>query len=177
MRHATWVSVASAMLCVNAAAQPFVAAENGATSCWQRIYDAEHLRTHPDQNVSEVTFSMGYFEESFEDEGATAFTLFGIHAALRDGRHGSAGGGCWTDDEGMMTCSVDCDGGGVELRSRDNGSLLLDLEATGGIRLMDCGSEDEEENFFTLEPGLDDKQFLVHPVAAKVCKGLIPDWD
>ncbi|NMA98781.1 MAG: hypothetical protein GX970_11850 [Phyllobacteriaceae bacterium] len=177
MRQVAWVFATSALLCIDAVAQPFVAAQDGAKSCWQRIYDAEHLRTHPDQQVTEVTFGMGYFEEGYEDEGATAYTLFGLHAALRDGRHGSAGGGCWTDDKGVMTCSVDCDGGGVKLHDRDNGSLLLDLEATGGIRLMECGSEAEDDSFFTLEPGLDDKQFLVHPVAVKVCKGLIPDWD
>ena len=53
---------------------------------------------------------------------------------------------------------------------------LFDLEATGYIRMeSECGSDGERESF-PLEPGRYDKQFLLSPVAAKLCKALVPTW-
>lgn len=152
-----------------------VEAHGGAISCWQRLYDAPHLASHPEQQVTEITFALSYEppdESIAEEEG---FYLFGMAASLRNGLAGTAGGGCWMD-EGQMRCGVDCDGGGVVIKDRDDGKLLVDLEATGYVRMQsECSGGGESESF-ALEPGLDDKQFLLSPVAAKVCKALVPTW-
>lgn len=153
----------------------FVAAEAGAESCWQRIYDAEHLAGHPNQKVTQMTFGIGFQppEDDIADEDG--LFLFGLAAGLRDGAKGVASGGCWVH-EGTARCGVDCDGGSVLIEKRADGKLLIDLEATGYIVLeSECGGSGVYETF-VLEPGLDDKQFLLSPADAKVCKGLVPTW-
>ncbi len=71
---------------------------------------------------------------------------------------------------------MECDGGGVDVSPAGDGKVLLDLEETGYIRMEgECGGGDEYESF-PLEPGIDDKQFLLQPVEAKICKPLLPEW-
>ena len=153
----------------------FVVAEAGAESCWQRIYDADHLAAHPDQRVTEMTFGIGFQPPEDDIANEEGLFLFGLAASLRDGPKGVASGGCWVY-EGEARCGVDCDGGSVVIEPRADGKLLIDLEATGYIRLEgECGGSGEFETF-ELEPGLDDKQFLLSPADAKVCKGLVPTW-
>lgn len=153
----------------------FVAAEAGAQACWQRIYDAEHLATHPDQKVTQITFGIGFQPPDDDIADPEGIYLFGLAASLRDGPKGVASGGCWVGD-GVTRCSVDCDGGSVLIEKRGDGRLLIDLEATGYIALeSECGGSGEYETF-ALEPGLDDKQFLLGPADAKACKGLVPTW-
>lgn len=147
----------------------------GALSCWQRVYDAAHLESHPDQQVTAMTFGLGYQPPDDTMAAEDGLFIFGLSAALRDGKRGVTSGGCWPDG-GTVRCGVDCDGGGVEVSKRPDGRLLIDLEATGYIRMeSECGSDGEQESF-PLEPGLDDKQFVLSPVAAKVCKALVPSW-
>jgi hypothetical protein len=150
----------------------FVPAETDATSCWQRIYSEAHLASHPDQQVTAMTLLMSY--EQFEDT-SEGMHYFGVDVALRDGRKGTTGGGCWLSD-GAVRCGVDCDGGGLELSLNADGSVLADLEAYGYIRIdSECGGGEGAESF-PLEPGLDDKQFLLHVADAKQCKALLPTW-
>ena len=67
-----------------------------------------------------------------------------------------------------MWCGVECDGGGVVVRQRSGGKLLVDLAATGRIRLSDSCAEDDEEGIELL-PGKDDKTFLLEKSAASQC--------
>ena len=151
----------------------FVPAEPGASACWQRLYDAAHLASHPDQQVTAMTLLMSYL--TFDD-GSDGMHYFGVDVSLRDGRKGTASGGCW-QTEGVVRCGVDCDGGGFVLTRNGDGSALADLEAYGYISLeSECGGGDGELESFPLEPGLDDKQFLLKPADAKLCKALLPEW-
>jgi hypothetical protein len=151
----------------------FVPTEDGASACWQRLYDEAHLAGHPDQQVTAMTLLMSYL--TFED-GSEGMHYFGLDVALRDGRKGTTSGGCWLS-EGVVRCGVDCDGGGLVLSRNDDGSVLADLEAYGYISLeSECGGGDGELESFPLEPGLDDKQFLLQPADAKLCKALLPEW-
>jgi hypothetical protein len=150
----------------------FVPTEDGASACWQRLYEA-HLAGHPDQQVTAMTLLMSYL--TFED-GSEGMHYFGLDVALRDGRKGTTSGGCWLS-EGVVRCGVDCDGGGLVLSRNDDGSVLADLEAYGYISLeSECGGGDGELESFPLEPGRDDKQFLLQPADAKLCKALLPEW-
>jgi hypothetical protein len=150
----------------------FVPAKDGAAACWQRIYDGEHLATHPDQQVTAMTLSMSFEKYDAADEG---LHYFAVDVALRDGRKGTTGGGCWVYD-GVVRCGVDCDGGGMELSLDGSGNLLADLEAYGYMRVeSECGGGEEAETFELL-PGLDDKLFLLHKTEAKECKSLLPSW-
>lgn len=149
----------------------FLPAEVGASACWQRTYDQAHLNAHPDQQVTAMSFSMNYL--TFEDD-SEGFHVFGVEARLRDGRNGEGVGSCWADTAGIVRCGVDCDGGGLALRLDESGNLLADLEAMGYIRLEGGCDGAEDAEIFSLEPGLDDKLFLLHPTSAKVCKSLMP---
>jgi hypothetical protein len=150
----------------------FIPAADGATACWQRIYDETHLAAHPDQQVTAMTFALTY--EVFE-QAQDGMHLFGLDVALRDGRKGTTSGSC-SVHEGEVRCGVECDGGGLALDLREDGAVLADLEAYGYISMeSECGSDGEMESF-PLEPGLDDKQFLLHPADAKTCKALLPRW-
>ena len=172
-------AIAAGLVIVSASAvgatelDDFVPAEAGASACWQRLYDETHLDGHPDQQVTAMTLLMSYL--TFED-GSEGMRYFGLDVSLRDGRKGTTSGGCWLS-EGTVRCGVDCDGGGLVLTRNGDGSVLADLEAYGYISLeSECGGGEGELESFPLEPGLDDKQFLLLPADAKLCKALAPEW-
>lgn len=144
----------------------FVAAEDGALSCWSRSYDAEHLASHPDQMVSAMTFGVSYMAETSEFAEQYSFWL---EATLRDGARGYTTGPC-NAYEGKMWCGVECDGGGIYVEARADGDVLVDLETHGYIRMSgSCGSSDEN-GISALESGKDDKLFLLQATSAKACK-------
>lgn len=175
MQRRYLVTAIAAISCLPALAAEltdFVPAEDGAVACWQRIYSPDHLAAHPDQQVTAMTLAMSFLKYDQEDEG---LHYFGVDVALRDGRKGQTGGGCWVYD-GVVRCGVDCDGGGLELSLDGSGNLRADLDAYGYMRIeTECGGGEEAETFELL-PGLDDKVFLLHKAEAKVCKGLMPSW-
>ena len=147
----------------------FVAAEDGAVSCWSRTYDEAHLADHPDQMVSALTFGVSYMAGTAEF--AEQYT-FWLEATLRDGASGYTTGPCNSYD-GKMWCGVECDGGGIYVEARADGDVLIDLETHGYIRMSgSCGSSDEK-GITALEAGKDDKLFLLRPTDTKSCKAAI----
>jgi hypothetical protein len=144
-----------------------------AVSCWQRVYDDAHLASHPDQQVTKMTFALGFQSLAGMATDRDGLFVFGMSAALRDGKRGVTSGECRQDETGIR-CAVECDGGGVYISSRSDGSLLIDLEPTGYISMeSECAGDGEQETF-PLEPGLDDKQFLLGAIDSKLCKGIVP---
>jgi hypothetical protein len=143
----------------------FVPARDGALSCWSRIYDAAHLKSHPAQKVAEMNFAISYAAESAEYAAQYSFL---IQAKLRDGTAGANTGPC-SETDGEIMCGVECDGGYVMVEARSDGGVLLDLDASGYIYLEGgCGSENEDGGF-ALEAGADDREFLLRPVPAHQC--------
>ncbi|ODT79940.1 MAG: hypothetical protein ABS76_18490 [Pelagibacterium sp. SCN 64-44] len=146
--------------------------EDGANGCWRRVYDAAHLKAHPDQQVTSMALAMIYRQQPDD----LSYYAYALDVGLRDGRTGTATSNCNADGE-LLRCWVECDGGGVEVSSRAHGDILVDLEAIGFIHLTGgCSAEDEAEEDFALLPGLDDKQFLLHPEKGAFCEKLMPDW-
>ena len=143
-----------------------VPAQNGAAACWSRLYDAAHLKAHPDQQVEEIGFAISYAAETAEYAPQYSFQ---IEARMRNGDVGHNSGPC-SESEGNVQCGVECDGGYVMVEPRDNGGVLLDLETSGYIWLSGgCGVDDVDEGF-ALESGKDDKQFLLRLMSAGTCK-------
>jgi hypothetical protein len=154
----------AAMAVTSAAAEEltsFVDAQKGARGCWSRQYSDEHLAAHPDQLVTAMQFTV-----QFDGE----FHYFELDADLRGGQSGRAAGAC-SEYEGVISCGVDCDGGGVLLSHAGDGKVLLDLTEYGYIRMTNSCGEDEEDGF-ALEAGTDDKEFLLSPATGKACKPL-----
>ncbi|WP_137150069.1 hypothetical protein [Devosia sp. FKR38] len=143
----------------------FVAASDGATACWSRQYDAAHLAAHPDQQVAAMSMAVTYWDET---ANGPAQYVFRMEADLRDGTHGTAVGPC-RQEGGDVWCGVECDGGGVLLKSRSGGDVLIDLEHTGYIAMTTGCGEDTLDEGFPLESGRDDKQFLLHALPVRQC--------
>ena len=145
--------------------------EPGNHICYSREYDAAHMKAHPQQKVRSMSFRLAYFRhepDSYSPEGQRNY-YFELHTTMHpDGRPLVTGGECAPTDVGnKIRCGVDCDGGGIMIRKgAKQGQLIIDLEATGRIRMSD-GCDDEEG--VDLEPGIDDKVFLLSQVPADSC--------
>lgn len=145
-----------------------VPVRDGAAACWSRIYDAAHLKAHPDQQVEAMGFAISYAAETTEYPEQYNFQ---IEARMRNGDVGHNSGPCYKS-EGQIICGVECDGGYVVVEPREQGGVLLDLETSGYIWLSGgCGVDDAEEGEgFALESGKDDKEFLLRPMKAGSCE-------
>jgi hypothetical protein len=141
--------------------------------CFAREYDAAHLKAHPRQEVQAIAFRLAYFMHEPDEYFPKGQRNYYFHLSTKmrpDGHELSTAGECTpTSDGTRIHCGVDCDGGGVMIRkAAEPGSLLIDLETTGRIRMgegCDAGVD--------LEPGVDDKTFLLTLVPAESC----PSYD
>ena len=148
--------------------------EPGGHICFAREYDAAHLKAHPRQQVQSIAFRLAYFmhePDEFFPKGQRNY-YFHLSTKMRpDGHELATGGECAPTEDGKgIRCGVDCDGGGVMIRKGTGQGLLIDLETTGRIRMGE-GCDDEEG--IDLEPGVDDKVFLLTQVPAANC----PSYD
>jgi hypothetical protein len=78
------------------------------------------------------------------------------------------GGYCKEDGSAKMKCSIECDGGGVNVMWRSPSAILMEL---GRIRMISCGDAVDDTAVDVTE-GKDDRDFLLHRVDDAVCKGL-----
>ncbi len=139
-----------------------LAPEPGKRICFARDYDAAHMASHPQQRVRSMSFRLAYHAhepDAFYPNGQRTY-YFRLAATLRDGEALSTGGACVPAGEHgeVIRCGVDDDGGAVLIRPEAGGRLTVDLEATGRIR-MSAG--DGEETGEVIEPGVDDRTFLL----------------
>lgn len=148
----------------------FLPPKPGERICFARSYDARHLAKHAKQTVSSIKFFLTYYrhepDELRKDGQRNYYFQLEVTQRNRPGKTLSTGGDCFPGD-GVIHCNVDCDGGGIQVKWRDKPqSILIDLAATGRIRLGDCGGE---ENAVDLTPGADDRTFLLARLAPAVC--------
>lgn len=142
----------------------------GARACFTRRYDAKHLREHPAQSVTGVTFLVR--SSGFDDKGEWVrkpdakykYTryLFAIRFARRNGKRAHSTSGECKEATTNIGCHVECDGGGFVLE-KSGESLLLRL-SEGGLRIDDCDKKDVR-----LLPGAYDKTFHVERVVEAKC--------
>lgn len=147
-------------------------------ACFVRRYDADHLKHHPLQKVGAMKILMTV-EKS--EEAASLQYGFQLGVSLRNQPGAfSSGGGCSDAKalpEGgrmMISCSVDCDGGGlyVTLASGDK-SVVVDLDQ---VRIWDVNKPDEDATH-SLRAGADDKTFRLDRANVEECTSLVPDHD
>lgn len=157
----------------------FAPPADGARACFSRIYDAEHLRKHPKQTVTEIQFRIAYYvhePDAYFPRGQRNY-YFRLEAKVKGlGRKLSTGGECGLAEDGRkIFCGVECDGGGVMVsRAARQDQILVDLKATGRLR-MTLGCDADEEDALELTPGADDKSFLLAAVPVASCP-LYEDW-
>ena len=148
----------------------------GARICFARTYDAAHLQNHPHQKVRSMSFHLAYYRhqpDAYYPRGQRNY-YFDLRARLRTGPEMRSLGECISQDDGRnIACMVECDGGGILVRQTGKqGQLMIDLAATGGIR-MTTSCDDEES--VELLPGRDDKRFLLTQLPADRCPAY-DDW-
>ena len=157
----------------------FALPEPGNRVCFSRVYDEAHLKAHPKQKVTAMDLRIAYYKhdpDEYAPHGQRNY-YFELDARLRGSdRVLSTGGECSaTDMNDTISCMVECDGGGVVVkRLKKPGEILVDLQAFGRLRMTDSCDADEEE-YVELEPGADDKQFLLRETGADACLAY-EDW-
>ncbi len=156
----------------------YLPAQDGKHICFARTYDADHLARHPKQQVTRIEFRLAYHrfepDESFP-EGQRNY-YFQVLARLRGhDKQLSTIGEC-SPGAGKISCSVDCDGGGVVVkRTGKPGQILLSLDEYGSLRMTDGCDGGEEEDAVNLQPGEDDHTFLLTETSAGSCPRY-DDW-
>src|SRR5262245_42418138 len=83
-------------------------AETNALGCFVRMYDKAHLAKHPDQLVTAVKLHIRKWKEEKYFEFALKVKVRGRNETLH------TGGLCHKGKSGL-SCSVECDGGGINV--------------------------------------------------------------
>ena len=145
-------------------------------ACFLRRYDAIHLSRHPLQKVSAMKLLVTA-DKTPEDETLNYSFRLGVKFRDRPGDFDSSGdcGHAKASDlaEGKagLSCSVDCDGGGIMVElARDDKSTLIRLDS---IRIWRNNNPQEGE--FSLSGGKDDRVFRLDRATLDKCRSLVTD--
>ena len=155
-----------------------VPAEPEARACFRRVYSADHLKKHPAQTVTGMEFRLTWHVfEVEEGEKPFAGYLFQMRAERRGASKAASGIGPCMERDGKAFCGIECDGGGVYLKPREGGALLVSFDDMWGIRLSDScdGDEEDEDAMVMLEPGSDDRSFRLERLPDDQCPAY-GDW-
>ncbi|MFZ1680222.1 MAG: hypothetical protein WAT70_04320, partial [Rhizobiaceae bacterium] len=143
-------------------------AEPNVPACYGRAYDARHLAQHPAQQVTGIAMRFVQRESGADPDIPGVGHLFQLQVKRRgDARFLKALGPCMAED-GRVFCGVECDGGGLYAKKRDDGALILSFDESWGIRMTTTCDEDEADAAELL-PGADDKVFRLDPLPASQC--------
>jgi hypothetical protein len=129
-----------------------------AYACYTRLYDAAHLKSHPNQNVTAMTLLVLSSMDSENGRQYNAEIGVKFRALTPQFQSGSA---CSLSSDGKsaLNCPIDCDGGEIDVRLRDANSLLVSIP--DGAQTWDPNNIDAEpdENGDAQRFGTDDKLF------------------
>ncbi len=156
---------ALALLASSAFANPLETelAGRGGNTCWERIYDAAHLKAHPLQRVAKIRLST----EVQEDGTIRAELGLNLRKRLGDGaRFDYAASSYCTAKKDFLTCPSEWEAG----------SFLIE-KAKGGLKVYNKGMIINPSNYDSedIAPGAvdiyesDDKQWLLRRVTDEGC--------
>jgi hypothetical protein len=151
-------------------------------ACFVRRYDAEHLAQHPLQKVSAMKLLLTV--EKVPDDPALEYSFrVGVNFRNRPGNFDSSGS-CGhaqasetKDGELEIQCSVDCDGGGVQVglsKAGDKSAVKSVILRLDQMRIWDANKPDEEATH-SLRGGADDRVFRLDRVDVDQCAALVAD--
>ena len=141
-----------------------------AHACFVRRYTKAHLASHPDQNV---TTMLAYVSKQ---EGANPYYSVNLQVNFRQlNKPFQVSGSCSENAEtGTLGCGVECDGGSLSVRVKNEQSVLVDIPDS--VRLFDPSASDE---FADLPKGArfgaDDKLFRLDRTELGDCAPIIYD--
>jgi hypothetical protein len=148
-------------------------------ACFVREHDAAHLAKHPQQKVSAMKLLVTA-EQVPEDEKINHSFSLGLKFRNKPGDFRS-GGSCGhakasesENGKGHLGCSVDCDGGGIDVElSADAKSTIIRV---GSVSIWDHKKPDDD-NRLHLDGGADDRVFRLDRAPLEMCKSLVSDRD
>jgi hypothetical protein len=155
----------------------------GATyACFDRMYDPDHLASHPQQNVRSMVVLAIYIVDPKGEDQPRYDLRIGVN--FRKTTHvAEVEGDCRAlkpenDPNGPVTahCSVACDGGRIDVALKDNGSILVTIPE--GARTSDESPDAPNgPNVKALHGGFgaDDKLFRVDRADLGKCLELAAD--
>jgi hypothetical protein len=154
--------------------------ETNVLGCFVRTYDKAHLARHPDQLVTAVKLHIyhpppGVGTPPLKEAEAKNATWMKMEVKVR-GRDviltigaichkGAAPATGWT-----FACSVDCDGGGIGVVSRDDHAMMYLDRIRMGVKSYSCGDESTED----LLGNKDDRVFCLNRVNERDCADMEP---
>ncbi|OCK60757.1 hypothetical protein [Bradyrhizobium sp. LMTR 3] len=144
-------------------------------ACFVRRYDANHLTQHPKQKAGAMKLLVTA-EDAPEDKTVNYSFRLGFKYRHRAGNFDSSGY-CNhivaenTGGEIRLGCSIDCEGGGIEVAMKDDRSALIRLER---IRIWERNKADDDASN-DLIAGADDKIFRVDRADLRECAELVTD--
>ena len=141
-----------------------LAPKPGTQICHSRHYDSAHMKAHPRQLVTDITFRLAYHRFDADEnypQGQRNYYFQLLAKKKGNTRTLTASGECFVH-ENRIFCGVECDGGGLYMKKDGAKSLVLSFGDMWGIRMSDgCG--EAEESTVMLEPGADDRAFRLEP--------------
>ena len=147
-----------------------------AHACFNRVYDKSHLAQHPRQNVRSMTLLI---TGDTSDPNAPSYSV-GLDVLFRKtGPHFQTYGSCGTlgpegADAVSVGCGVDCDGGEIDVKLKDDNTVLVAIP--DGARLWDPNSDSEDDTDTGRgQFGSDDKLFRLNRAGLTECLPLAAD--
>lgn len=135
-------------------------------SCYTRQYSQDHLAKNPEQTVSYIRFDHTPTNNEFVKYDANTGELeFSVSVNFIDSDKNYSNSGRCHPDGDKLTCNIECDGGGFDIKSKDADSILI-YTGEYGFRVSGCGFDDIRGVFRET----DDKIFLLHKLPSNQCK-------
>jgi hypothetical protein len=142
-----------------------------AHACFVRHYTKAHLKSHPDQNVTDMIAYVG------KQAGPDPYYMINLQVNFRQlPKPFQVSGSCSQSTDGSQTlgCGVECDGGSLSVRVKNESAILVEIPDS--VRLFDPSSSDE---FSDLPKGArfgsDDKLFRLDRTELSDCLRVIYD--
>ena len=109
---------------------------SAAHACFIRRYTKAHLASHPDQNVTTMLAFVG------KQEGNDPYYSVSLQVNFRQlSKPFQVSGSCSQNEQGALSCGVECDGGSLGVRVKNEQSILVDIPES--VRLFDPSASDE----------------------------------
>lgn len=148
---------------------------SAAHACFIRHYTKAHLASHPKQNVTDMLVYVG------KTDGTDQYYSVNMQVNFRQiEKPFQVSGNCGVDAQGKKTlsCGIDCDGGHIDVRVKNETSLLVEIPEYA--RIFDPSDLQTDERADVPDKarfGEDDKIFRVDRTALKDCAPVIYDED
>jgi hypothetical protein len=148
--------------------------------CFVRAYDKAHLAQHPDQMIARVKLRI-YANPT--DPTKSSFSIWMQRRRKDRALHNEGVCESW---DGVTTCYIECDGGGVRVFPQAKSTVLVRLgvqpphgpsgepiKQDERIRMAPCGAQDaDDESLVEITGKKDDHEFLLYRADAVACAGI-----